>query len=148
LRLTREQGVGEALAAAAAVAFAAGSVLGSAVTDRLVARYGRRRVLIASAALCATALIANSEMEAAIASCLALFVVGLLAAPHHALAQASAYEELPGNPGTVQAVAQLFVLVDILAPLAFGFIADRCGLREAILCLILQPLVVGSCAML
>jgi MFS family permease len=148
LRLAREQGVGEALSAAAAVAFAAGSVLGSALTDRVVARYGRRPVLIVSAILCAIALIANSAAHAAIASCLGLLLVGLLAAPHHPLAQANAYDKLPGSPGTVQALAQVFVLVDIVAPLAFGFIADRFGLREAVLCLVLQPIIILACAMI
>jgi MFS family permease len=145
LRLTREQGVDEAFAAAAVAAFAAGSVLGSALTDRAVGRFGRRRVLLASAVLCAIALVPEAHARTAAPSCIALFAIGVLAAPHHALAMAQAYDVVPGNPGTVQAMGQLFVLVDILSPLAFGLIADRYGLGEAMTWLVLQPVVIVVC---
>jgi FSR family fosmidomycin resistance protein-like MFS transporter len=148
LRMEHEQGVREAWAAAAAVTFAAGAVLGAALTDRVVGRVGPRAVLLASSVLCALALVGAFGPRSALASGAALFVVGLTCAPHHALAQARAYEEMPGNPGTVQAVAQLFVVVDVVAPLALGFVADHFGLRAAIACLALQPVVVAACAAL
>jgi len=75
-----------------------------------------------------------------------MFVAGLSCAPHHALAQAQAYEQLPGNPGTVQALAQLFVVADVAAPLAVGLLADRFGLGAALACLVLQPAVIAVCA--
>jgi MFS family permease len=53
---------------------------------------------------------------------------------------------MPANPGTVQALAQLFTAIDVVAPLALGLIADRFGLRAAIACLVLQPLVIAVCA--
>jgi hypothetical protein len=46
----------------------------------------------------------------------------------------------------VQAIGQLFVVVDVLAPLALGLVADRLGLRAALACLALQPVVVAACA--
>jgi MFS family permease len=146
LRMQRDQGVREAWSAGAAVTFSAGAVLGAALTERVVGRLGPRAVLIVSSVLCALALAGVVESRSAVASGVALFVVGLTCAPHHALAQARAYEELPGRPGTVQAIAQLFVVVDVVAPLALGFAADRLGLRAALACLALQPVVIAVCA--
>ena len=80
------------------------------------------------------------------ASALALVVVGVTSAPHHPLALARAYDEMPNNPGTVQACAQLFAVVDVVAPLALGLAADRFGLGFATACLLLQPAIVVACA--
>jgi hypothetical protein len=73
-------------------------------------------------------------------------VVGVTSAPHHPLSMARAYEELPDHPGTVQAMGQLFVVVDVGAPLLLGAIADRFGLGVAIGCLVVQPVVVAVLA--
>jgi MFS family permease len=146
LRMQRDQGASAALSAAAGILFSGGAVLGAFLTDRAVARYGSRAVLLASSLLCVLALAGVLAPATALVSGAALFVVGVTCAPHHALAQARAYEEMPGNPGTVQAVGQIFVVVDIAAPLALGFVADRFGLRAAIACLLLQPVVIFACA--
>lgn len=146
LRMAREQSTSEATAAAAAVAFAAGGLAGLAITDQVLARLGRRRVLLWSAGCCALALGALFEPESAVASAVALFAVGVTCAPHHALTMAAAYEEMPRNPGVVQALSQLFVVVDVVAPLALGLVADRFGLRAAIACLALQPATIIACA--
>jgi FSR family fosmidomycin resistance protein-like MFS transporter len=146
LRMQREQGLSEAVAAAATAAFAAGAVLGAWLTDRAVEWVGRRRVLVGSALLCAVALGALLASRTAAPSCVALLLVGVTCAPHHALAMARAYDQMPGNPGTVQACAQLFVVVEITAPVALGLTADRFGLDAAIACLLLQPAVVATCA--
>jgi MFS family permease len=148
LRMQHDQGVREAWAVAAAVAFSAGAVVGTALTDRVVARVGPRAVLVASSALCAIALGGVLAPRSPVAAAVALFVVGVTCAPHHALAQARAYDEMPGNPGTVQAIGQLFVVVDVVAPLALGLVADRLGLRAALACLVIQPVVVAACAVL
>jgi fucose permease len=148
LRLQREQGIGEAFAVAAAVTFSVGSVLGAALTDGAVARMGRGRVLVVSSVCCALAVGAVLGPHSVLLSCAALFVVGVTCAPHHALALAQAYDEMPANPGTVQACAQLFVVVDVVAPLVLGVVADRYGLRAAIGCLVLQPAVIAACAAL
>jgi MFS family permease len=146
LRLERDRGLGEALAAAAPVTFCAGSVLGVALTDGLVARHGRRRVLVLSGVFCALAIAGVLVPGSVLVSCLAFFFVGVMSAPHHALALAQAYDLLPNRPGTVQAIGQTFVLVDIVAPLALGFVADRFGLGPAIACLVVQPAVIVVCA--
>lgn len=124
------------------MAFTAGSVAGAAITDVVIARYGSRRVLVASAALCLASLAVLVAPHAATASSVALFVLGFACAPHHPLALARAYDEMPENLGTVQALGQLFVVVEIGAPLALGVVADRFGLRAAMACLALQPLLV------
>jgi MFS family permease len=147
LRLERH-GAGAAFATAAAVAFSLGSVGGAALTDRLVARISPRRLLVASGLLCAVALGGFLASGTPLTSCLALLVMGLTCAPHHPLAQARAYAELPDRPGTVQAIGQLFVVLDVLAPLAIGWIADRHGLGAAIACLVVQPVVIVGCAAL
>jgi MFS family permease len=146
LRMQHDQGASAALSAAAAVLFSGGAVVGALLTDRAVARFGSRNVLLMSSVLCAVALGGVLAPATALASGAALFVVGVTCAPHHALAQARAYDEMPGNPGTVQAIGQLFVVVDVLAPLALGFLADRFGLRVAIACLLLQPVIIVACA--
>jgi MFS family permease len=146
LRMAREQGVGEAMATAAAVTFSVGSVAGAALTDPAVARMSSRAVLVGSCLACAASLIALATSQGILASCIALLSVGLTCAPHHALAQARAYQELPDRPGTVQAIARLFVLVDVLAPLGLGVVADRWGLRVAIGWLLAQPAIIVMCA--
>jgi MFS family permease len=146
LRLQRNAGITESLAAASAIAFSSGAVAGATVADRAVERFGGRSVLLASGAACLAAIAIVVPSHALLPTCAALFVLGAACAPHHALAMASAYAEMPGNPGTVQALAQLFVAVDIGAPLALGAIADRYGLDAALSCLALQPAVLVACA--
>jgi MFS family permease len=148
LRLEHDRGAPLALATAAAVTFSAGSLLGAAITDHVAEGWSSRRLLLWSATLCAVALVGLGASESALASCAALFLVGVTCAPHHPLALARAYDELPERPGTVQAMGQVFVAVDVAAPLALGFVADRFGLRSAIGCLLVQPIVVFACAAL
>lgn len=90
------------------------------------------------------------------ASCVAPLMVGVTCAPHHPLAMARAYGELPDHPGTVQAVGQCasgrhasgpprsVVVVDVVAPLVLGVVADRFGLGVAIGCLLVQPAVIAT----
>jgi MFS family permease len=146
LRLAHDRAASAALATAAAVCFSAGAVLGGALTDRVVERLTPRRVLVGSAVVCAAALGGMIASGSLAAGCVALFVVGVTCAPHHPLSMARAYEELPDRPGTVQAMGQLFVVVDVGAPLLLGAIADRFGLGAAIGCLVVQPVVVATVA--
>lgn len=149
LRLHRERLASAALASGAAVAFTLGSILGTALADRAVARAGRRVVLLVSAAvtLAALGIVVAPTSTSFVASIVALFVVGCACAPHHPLALARAYDALPGRPGVVQAWAQLFVAIEVVAPLALGCIADRWGLSAALACLAIQPLVIAACAL-
>ncbi len=148
LRLERDGATTGALATAAAVTFAAGSASGGALVERIRERWTARALLTASASLCMLALAAVLAYHGAIASCLSLFALGVACSPHHPLAMARAYRELPDRPGTVQAMGQLFVVVDVVAPVFLGAAADRFGLGVAIGCLSLQPIVIASCALL
>jgi hypothetical protein len=118
-------------------------------TDRAMVRWSlycaTRRVLVASAALTAVALVALFSSRSALEVGVALFAVGTTCAPHHALAFAQAYGESPEHPGTVQAMGQIFVVVDVAAPLALGAIADQFGLDAALGCLLVQPAIVLTC---
>ena len=148
LRLERVQGATAWLATATAVTFSAGTVLGAALTDRAVTRWSSRAVMVGSAAACVLALAAFLATGSAVAAAVALFVVGVTCAPHHALAQSRAYAEMPNNPGTVQAIGQLFVVLDVALPLAIGVVADVSGLGAAIAFLGAQPAVMLVCALL
>jgi MFS family permease len=143
----REQGTAEAMATVAALAFAMGSVVGSALAERAIVRWGARGVLITSGILCAAALAAAVASHGVVESAAALFVVGVTCAPHHALALAEAYAILPASPGTVQALGQAFVVVDVGAPLALGAMADRWGPGNAIAVLVVQPVAILLCAL-
>jgi MFS family permease len=147
LRLDHDRAATAAMATAAAVTFSGGAALGAAITDRVVQRTSSRRVLALSAVLCAVALVALLSSDGIVVSCFWLFAVGAASAPHHALALAFAYQELPEYPGTVQALGQLSVIVDVGAPLALGAVADRYGLDAAMGCLLVQPLVVAACTL-
>jgi hypothetical protein len=93
--------------------------------------------------LCLASLLLLSVSDSALASLVLLAVLGLSAAPHHALVQAAAYEELPGKPGLVNAALQLFVLIEIAAPLLAGVLAAEVSLSAALFALAVQPLAVA-----
>jgi fucose permease len=135
------------MAAASGVVFSLGSLLGAALTERTAERRAPRAVLVASAiasALAMAGLIASLGPGGCLAS---LFLVGLTCAPHHPLALARAHEQLPRNPGAVQALAQVSVVLEVVAPLAVGAIADRFGLRAGLACLLAQPAMILACAL-
>ena len=148
LRMGSSHGDAEAVCAAAAGAFSMGAVLGSAVTDRVVARLGSRAVLLASGAATLVLVGALVASHGVVLAAMALFLLGAACAPHHGLALAKAYDLLPANPGTVQALGQVFVVVDVGAPLALGLAADRLGIRAALAMLAIQPIVILVCALL
>ncbi|HEY1694071.1 MAG TPA: MFS transporter [Polyangiaceae bacterium] len=147
LRLQGDRGASAALAAAVAVCFSLGTVAGDALADRVVERVSPRRVLVVSAVLCGLAVGALVAVGGTAATCVVLFAAGVACAPHHPLAMARAYAELPDHPGTVQAVGQVFVVVEVGAPVVLGLVADRFGLGPALACLAVQPLVILVCAL-
>jgi MFS transporter, FSR family, fosmidomycin resistance protein len=142
LRFAHERAVSAAVATAVAVTFSMGSVVGAAITDRAVARTSARRVLVASAALTAVALLALLSSRGALEVGVALLAVGMACAAQHPLAFAQAYGEIPEYPGAVQAMGQVFVVVDVAAPIALGAVADHFGLDAALGCLLVQPAIV------
>ncbi|MCB9696893.1 MAG: MFS transporter [Alphaproteobacteria bacterium] len=70
---------------------------------------------------------------------LALFVSGLGTGPQYPLALSAAHRALPGRPGAVEALKNVFTPLDLLFPLAFGALADHAGLGVALVALGLQP---------
>ena len=148
LRFVRENAWSESRAAFVVTAFSVGAVAGSMLCDRAVARFGARRVLVASGLASLVALGSVVLAPSASVATFALFVLGVMVAPHHPLALARAYEALPRNPGTVQALLQPFAAIDVAAPIVLGIVADRFGLTIALGCLGLQPIAIVLAAAL
>ncbi|MGH7330114.1 MAG: hypothetical protein ACREJX_17345, partial [Polyangiaceae bacterium] len=102
-------------------------------------------LVTAAASFVALAALVSAHAFATAAA--SLVVLGVLVAPHHPLSMARAYETLPEHPGVVQACVQLFVAIDVCAPLAVGVVADRFGLGAALACLAAQPVVILACTL-
>ena len=117
-----------------------GAVLGAWYTERLLARVPPDRVLFGSACGALVALLLVLVAPGVLWLGLALALLGATAAPQYALLQAKAYSAVPGRPGVVNAIAHVFVVVEIGAPLLLGALADASGVRLALLCLSIQPL--------
>lgn len=124
------------------VACALAGAVGAALTERLLPRFGPRIVLAACAALCVVALAGWLTADSVVASAAWLALLGVVDAPLYPLAKARAYAESPDRPGLVGAIDTLFVPVEIVAPVAIGFVAAALGLLPALALLALQPLVV------
>jgi hypothetical protein len=76
----------------------------------------------------------------------ALFVLGCFAACHYPLVKGTAYALAPGQPGLVNAIAQLYVAVEVVLPLAAGAIAERYGLAAGLASLAFEPAMVLAVA--
>lgn len=143
LRFRLDQGQSLGVITLGSTLFALGGVAGALLTDRLLTRVSVRALLWSSSSLCLSALVLLTTTDSVLASFVLLTALGLASAPHHALIQAAAYEELPGKPGLVNAALQLFVVIEIAAPLAVGMVAAEIGLNAALLALAVQPLAVA-----
>jgi MFS family permease len=117
-----------------------GAVFGAWYTERLLARVPPDRVLYGSACGALVALLLVVVAPGVVWLGLALALLGAMAAPQYALLQAKAYSAVPGRPGVVNAIAHVFVVVEIGAPLLLGALADASGVRLALVCLGIQPL--------
>jgi MFS family permease len=121
-------------------AWTAGSLIGLAIADRLLARTPPLRVLAASASLCAAAHLTWLFIPSQIAAIAGLFVIGATACVHYPIAKARAYAAVPGRSGLVNAVISAFLPLEIALPIALGAIADHVSTRAALLVLLAQPL--------
>lgn len=126
-------------------AFSAGAVVGLAVTERLVVRVSPRAVLLACSAVCAMTWCAWLSVVSLPAGAALMALLGAATTPLWALATARAYASSP-RPGLVAALGNLFFPLEIVAPVALGLVADRWGLRAALLLLLLQPAAVALVA--
>lgn len=147
LRMRVDQAHSLSVVTAGSSAIALGGVVGALLSDRLLVHSDARRILIGSSITSLLALLLLGQTVAALPALVLLALLGVSVAPHHALIQAAAYEQLPGRPGLVNAALQLFVVVEIMAPLAIGVIAAQISLDAALLALSVQPLVVGWVAL-
>lgn len=140
LRLRTDLGATEAQATLCVSSFSIGVVLGALATEHAVTRWGWRRVLIVSSSACAVVLALVVTTRAIAPMTLALFVLGLCTAAQYPLLLARAYEAAPGRAAIVNAMSEVFVVVDVALPPLLGALADDWGLRLAMGCLLLQPL--------
>ncbi len=147
LRLEQTLAASPSFITVALTAISLGAVLGSAVTERLLARQAATGILVANAVLCFVALLVSTLASSPEVVLIAVAMLGATSAAHYPLLLARAYREVPDSPGLVNALGQLFVWMDIGAPLLMGSIADRQGLTAALLCLSAQPVVVATLAL-
>jgi MFS family permease len=121
-------------------AFAIGGIAGLHVAERLLRR-ARPLHVLAAAAIGTLAGYAGWMFAASIpAAAAAALAVGACASPLYPIAQARAYEAMPGRTGTAAAVGELFAPVHIGLPLLIGWLADAHSLWIALWVLALQPL--------
>jgi FSR family fosmidomycin resistance protein-like MFS transporter len=135
-----ERGFSEAEAASSMSALALGGLAGALLCDRLLVTRSAHVLLLLSALASLVALGAFITASQPWWQLLALAALGAAAVPQWALVQAAAYQAAPGLPGLVNALAQVFVFVEVLAPLAVGLLAAHYGTAVALACLALQPL--------
>jgi sugar phosphate permease len=130
----------EAMVAPTLIAFSLGGVAGAALLERALARWSRSAALMVSSSACVLAMAAWLSAETrplAIACC---FVVGATTAPLHPLAKAEAFATHPSRPGLVNGAAQVFVAIDLVAPVLLAWVAERLGVRLALASLTIQPI--------
>ena len=127
LRLHDDMGWSETFAAAAMTGYSLGSLSGALTTERLLARFTPRRVLVVSTLSCFAALALFISASSPFVAAGALVLLGASASPHYPLCLAAAYNLVPGKPGLVNALCQAFVWVEVVAPLVLGAMASRYG---------------------
>lgn len=146
LHAERDLGVSAAVAVACVTGASAGEVVGAWLSERVLRTVSPDPVLAVSAAAALASLVAVVFAPTALTLALALIALGVSVAPQYALLKARAYAAAPGRPGVVNALAQVFVIVDVAGPLALGVLADRLGVAVALACLGVQPLAVLALA--
>jgi predicted MFS family arabinose efflux permease len=125
-------------------AFPVGGAVGLAIVERMA--WPARRVLLtcaaATTALWLAWIVAGGTPAATGILGILSFALGAFAAPMWPLATARAYAS-GARPGVVAAMDQLFVPIEVAAPLVAGVVADRMGLAAALVVLLVQPLVIA-----
>lgn len=139
LRLRNELGATDAQASASLIGYSCGVVVGALLTERLVSQVGYRRLLMASALACTVALCSATMATNLAWMSVSLALLGLTAAAHYPLLLARAYEAAPGHAAMVGAMAEVFVVLDLILPWGLGELADAHGLQWALFCLLAQP---------
>ncbi|MET0385705.1 MAG: MFS transporter [Polyangiales bacterium] len=120
-------------------ALALGSVLGIAVTDRLLARWPARTLLAASCLLCIAAYTLFLQCDGAWAAGVCLFVSGIAIGPQYPIAKAQCYRAVREDPIVVGVVEGLFEPLHVVLPWLLGLCAEHYGLPATLALLLVQP---------
>lgn len=142
LRLDQERGWTTEAIGAVLTGLSTGGVIGALACERLLHHVKPERLLIVSTLCCLGCLWLFTISTSWPLAAAALFLLGLCAAPSYPLVQATAFEIVPGQPGLVHALAQLFVVLEVLLPLAAGAVAQRFGLTAALISLSFEPITI------
>lgn len=124
---------------------AIGAAVGIALAERLVARWSPLRVLAVSCASCIAVFLLWLQLEAAWASGLALFVLGMSIGPQFPLAQAQCYRRAREQPVLVSVLEGWLEPIHVILPWLLGLIAEQHGLGVTLTVLLLQPLGLLAC---
>lgn len=119
--------------------FIAGGALGLAGLDRLLARHGEHRLLIASGVACAALFAGWLAAPSAWLAVVLMVPVGATAAPLYPLASALAYARCPERSSIVLVASHLFAPLTLALPYGLGWVADHAGVLAALALLAAQP---------
>jgi MFS transporter, FSR family, fosmidomycin resistance protein len=119
--------------------------LGLAISERLIVRYSARRVLLGASIGTIAVYLPWLSATSYPGVLFGLFLIGLFDASIYPLAKAQAYAALPERSGLVNAAAEAFTPLELLFPIALGFVADHWGLEVTLLLLLLQPIGIVVC---
>ncbi len=116
------------------------SLPGYALLIRLLERVRGLRYLRYSALVVAALFIAFLLVPGVLMKLLVLGLLGFANAGWYSILKAQLYKTMPGQSGTVLAVANVAGLVGALTPLGLGIIAGRYGLTAAMWLMLLGPI--------
>ncbi|HEX3475052.1 MAG TPA: MFS transporter [Kofleriaceae bacterium] len=119
--------------------FIAGGAAGLIGLDRLLARHGEHRLLIASGAACAVLFAGWLAAPSAWLAVVLMVPVGATAAPLYPLASALAYARCPERSSVVLVASHLFAPLTLALPYGLGWVADHAGVLAALALLAAQP---------
>lgn len=140
LQLHEQRGFDAATTDALLFLLALGSMVGIAITDRLVMRVSAAVVLAASCVACVAVYLAWLALPGVIANGACLFVLGATIGPQFPLAQAQCYRRARGEPVLVNVIESALEPLHAALPFLLGLLADRAGLWITLSVLLLQPL--------
>jgi MFS family permease len=119
--------------------FIAGGALGLVGLDRLLARHGEHRLMIAAGVACAVLFAGWLAAPSAWLAVVLMVPVGATAAPLYPLASALAYARCPERSSVVMVASHLFAPLTLALPWGLGWVADHAGVPAALALLAAQP---------
>jgi MFS family permease len=120
--------------------FIAGGALGLVGLDRLLARHGEHRLMIAAGVACAVLFAGWLAAPSAWLAVVLMVPVGATAAPLYPLASALAYARCPERSSVVMVASHLFAPLTLALPWGLGWVADHAGVPAALALLAAQPI--------